>query len=76
MTTLRIHSTPLIYSPGMFRWLEVVMKDNDTNRVSPELKLELLAAMGIPEEFHLATIGGEYMSRTEGETLVLTFDVM
>ena len=76
MTTIRIHSTPMIYSPGMFRWLEAIMKDNDPKRVSPELKLELLSAMGIPEDFHLATLGGEYVSRTEGQTLVLTFDQM
>lgn len=30
------------------------MKDNDPKRVSPEFKLELLAAMGIPEDFHMA----------------------
>jgi hypothetical protein len=41
-----------------------------------ELKLDLLAAMGIPEELHLATLGREYTSRTEGETLVITFDQM
>jgi hypothetical protein len=40
-----------------------------------ELKLDLLAAMGIPDDFHLATLAGEYVSRTEGETLVITYDV-
>lgn len=74
MTTLRIHSTPLIYSPGMFRWLEQALLPDSSQ--SMELKLDLLSAMGIPEEFHLATLGREYVSRTEGETLVLTFDQM
>jgi hypothetical protein len=74
MTTLRIHSTDLIYSPGMFRWIEQALLPDKAQ--SMELKLDLLAAMGIPEDFHLATLGGEYVSRTEGETLVLTFDVM
>lgn len=74
MTTLRIHSTNLIYSPGMFRWIEQALLPDKSQ--SMELKLDLLAAMGIPEDFHLATLGGEYVSRTEGKTLVLTFDIM
>ena len=48
MTTLRIHSTDLIYSPGMFRWLEQALLPDKTQ--SMELKLDLLSAMGIPEE--------------------------
>lgn len=74
MTTLRIHSTDLIYSPGMFRWLEQALLPDPGQPM--ELKLDLLSAMGIPEEYHLATIGREYTSRTEGQTLVLTFDLM
>lgn len=74
MVTLRIHSTPMIYSPGMFRWIEQALLPDQAQ--SMELKLDLLSAMGIPEELHLATIGREYVSRTEGETLVLTYDVM
>lgn len=74
MTTLRIHSTPLIYSPGMFRWIEQALLPDPGQTM--ELKLDMLSAMGIPEEFHLATIGREYTKRTEGETLVLTYDVM
>lgn len=74
MTTLRIHSTPLIYSPGMFRWLEQALLPDQNQAI--ELKLDLLSAMGIPEELHLATIGREYVSRTEGQTLVLTFDTL
>lgn len=73
MTTLRIHSTELIYSPGMFRWLEQLFKDP---KQPEELKLEFLAAMGIPEDLHLATMAGEYVSRTEGRTLVITYDVI
>ncbi len=73
MTTLRIHSTPLIYSPGMFRWLEQALLPDASQPM--ELKLDLLAAMGIPDDFHLATLAGEYVSRTEGETLVITYDV-
>lgn len=73
MTTLRIHSTDLIYSPGMFRWLEQLFKDP---KQPEDLKLDFLEAMGIPEELHAATLGGEYLSRTEGETLVLTYDVI
>lgn len=74
MTTLRIHSTDLIYSPGMFRWIEQALLPDQSQTM--ELKLDILSAMGIPEELHLATIGREYVSRTEGETLVLTFDVL
>lgn len=74
MVTLRIHSTDLIYSPGMFRWIEQALLPDKAQ--SMELKLDMLAAMGIPEEFHLATLGREYVSRTEGQTLVLTYDVM
>ena len=74
MTTLRIHSTDLIYSPGMFRWLEEALLPDKTQ--SMELKLDMLSAMGIPEDFHLATLGREYVRRTEGDTLVLTFDIM
>ena len=74
MTTLRIHSTNLIYSPGMFRWLEQALLPDTTQ--SMELKLDLLSAMGIPEEFHLATLGREYVTRTEGETLIITYDLM
>lgn len=74
MATLRIHSTDLIYSPGMFRWLEEALLPD--KRQPMELKLDLLSAMGIPEEFHLATLGREYTSRTEGETLILTYDHM
>ena len=74
MVTLRIHSTDLIYSPGMFRWIEQALLPDKSQ--SMELKLEMLAAMGIPEEVHLATIGREYVSRTEGQTLVLTYDQM
>ena len=74
MTTLRIHSTPLIYSPGMFRWIaEALLPDE---KQTMELKLEMLSAMGIPEELHLATLGGEYVTRTEGETLIITYDLM
>lgn len=74
MTTLRIYSTDLIYSPGMFRWLEQALLPDPGQTM--ELKLDLLSAMGIPEEFHLATLGREYVSRTEGQTLVLTYDLM
>ena len=74
MTTIRIHPTPMIYSPGMFQWIEQALLPDKTQ--SMELKLDLLSAMGIPEELHIATLGREYTSRTEGETLVLTFDLM
>lgn len=74
MVTLRIRSTELIDSPGIFRWLEEALLPDKSQ--SMELKLDLLSAMGIPEELHLATIGREYVSRTEGETLVLTYDQM
>lgn len=75
MVTLRIHSTPMIYSPGMFRWIEEAIKD-EHSPYEPEFIMEMLNAMGIPEELHLATLGREYTSRTEGETLVLTYDLM
>ena len=73
MTTLRIHSTELVYSPGFFAWLEQLLKDPKQDEA---LKLDFMSAMGIPEEFHLATLGREYVSRTEGDTLILTYDLM
>jgi hypothetical protein len=76
MTTLRIHSTPLIYSPGMFRWLEHMANTAKPAPGTDVLCFEIMAAMGIPDDFHLATLAGEYVSRTEGETLVITYDVM
>lgn len=67
IATLRIHSTPLIYSPGMFRWLEAAMKTE-----APELVDELLAAFGIPEEYQEDVKRGNYIATTSGKTLVLT----
>lgn len=65
-TTLNIHSTGLIYSPGMFEWIMHHGKGQKRR------KAELLAALGIPAEYVEPIIKGQYDKRVEGETLVIT----
>jgi len=66
MTTLNIHSTGLIYSPGLFAWIMAHSKREKKRKV------ELLLALGVPAEYVEPILAGEYEQRTEGETLVLT----
>lgn len=66
--TLNIHSTGLIYSPGMFNWIMHGAKQ-DKRKTK-----ELLAALGIPAEFIPRIMQGQYSTATEGETLVLTLE--
>ena len=65
MTTLNVHSTGLIYSPGLFDWI-MAHRPNQAKR-----KAELLAALGIPDEFIEPIIKGQYDKRVDGETLVI-----
>jgi hypothetical protein len=64
---LRIHSTPMIHSPGMFRWIEAAMKTE-----APKLVNELLEAFGIPDQYVEDVKQGNYTTTISGETLVLT----
>jgi hypothetical protein len=64
--TLNVHSTGLIYSPGIFDW---IMAHGSRQH---KRKRELLAALGIPEEFIQPIIKGNFDKRVEGETLVIT----
>jgi hypothetical protein len=64
-TTLKIASTGLIYTPGIFAWIE-----NEIPFNKKQAK-KLLAALGIPAEFIPAILNGKYKKWTEGETLVL-----
>jgi hypothetical protein len=66
MTTLHIHSTGLIYSPGLFRWIVEGFK-----RDKPKAR-ELLLALGVPTEYVAPILAGKYQQHTEGETLVIT----
>jgi hypothetical protein len=61
----------MIYSPGMFRWLECLLKDDAQPE---ELKQEFIEAMGIPAEFREDIRQGNYIATTSGETLVLTIE--
>ena len=66
MTTLNVHSTSLIYSPGLFDW---IMHHGANQR---KRKAELLEALGIPADFIGPILKGQYDKRVDGETLVLT----
>jgi len=65
-TTLNVHSTGLIYSPNVFEWIMAHGKGQH------QRKRQLLAALGIPDEFIAPILKGQYDKRIEGETLVLT----
>ena len=45
MKTYRIQSTPMIHSPGVFRWITEAIRPFDTPKAA-----ELFAAMGLPED--------------------------
>lgn len=66
-TTLRIHSTSLIHSPGIFNYVEQAIIPFDKPRAK-----ELLSALGIPDEFVDKIINGQYKKAVDKETLVLT----
>lgn len=66
MTTLNIHSTGLIYSPGLFSWIVQAVLPFD----EPKAR-ELLEAFGIPHQYVEEIVLGRFETETEGETLVL-----
>ena len=65
-TTLNVHSTGWIYTPNVFEWIMAHSKSQHKR------KRELLAALGIPDEFIAPILKGQFEKRVEGETLVLT----
>jgi len=65
--TIRVHSTPLIYSPGIFSYIEQAVIPFD----EPKAR-ELIAALGIPCEYIDKIINGEYEKTVNEEILVLT----
>ena len=69
MTTLRIHSTPLIYSIGFFRWIEEAIMPFDDAKAR-----ELLDGLGLRSELIEPIMEGRYTTETDGETLILTID--
>ena len=70
-TTVVIHSTPFIYSPGFFKWLEQGRKDGTL----PDQKFnKFLDGLGVPREFWKLIKQGKYATRTEGEELHLEFN--
>ena len=70
-TTVVIHSTPFIYSPGFFMWLEQGRKDGTL----PDQKFDkFLDGLGIPRKFWKLIKQGKYATRTEGEELHLEFN--
>ena len=63
---LRINSTSLVYSPGVFAWtINAVLPDNCTRAA------EILAALGIPNEYITAILSGHFEHHIDGETLVI-----
>jgi hypothetical protein len=66
MTTLHIHSTGLIYSPGLFAWIVQAVLPHDDKRAR-----ELLEAFGVPVEFIEDIVLGRFETETDGETLVV-----
>lgn len=67
MTTLRIASTGLIHSVGLFRWIEQAIMPFDDSKAR-----ELLDALGIRSDLIDPIIAGNYEAKADGETLVLT----
>lgn len=65
-TTLYIHSSGLIYSPGFFNWIMSFRKSEKARAK------KLLLALGIPPEFIKPIMAGEFQKSEEGETLILT----
>lgn len=64
---LNVHSTNLIYSPGVFAWIVETVMPFDTPKAQ-----ELLLALGIPQQYVEPILAGQYDTRTEAETLIIT----
>jgi hypothetical protein len=69
MTTLRIASTSLVYSPGLFRWIEDSIMPHDDKKAA-----EFLDALGVRPDLIPVVISGAYKKKTEGETLILEIE--
>ena len=69
MTTLRIASNPLVYTPGLFAYIMQTVAPFHRAKAG-----ELLAACNIPANLITNILRGKYQSRIEGETLVLTVE--
>jgi len=65
-TTLRIHSNPMIYSIGLFRWIEEAIMPFDDDQAR-----KLLDALGIRSDLIDPILEGKYKKECEDETLVL-----
>jgi len=64
---LNLHSTSLIYSPGVFAWIVETVMPFDTHRAT-----ELLLALGIPQQYVEPILAGQYDTRIKDETLIIT----
>lgn len=66
MTTIRIASTPMIYSIGLFDWIEKAILPFDADQAQ-----KLLRALGIPLDCIKSIVNGDYAKSNDGETLIL-----
>lgn len=68
MKTYRIQSTPLIHSPGVFRWIIETVRPFDIPKAA-----ELFAAMGLPEDIagRLAESDPLIAVSYDGETVIV-----
>ena len=68
MKTYRIQSTPMIHSPGIFRWIIEAVRPFDTPKAA-----ELFAAMGLPEDIagRLAESDPLIAVSYDGETVIV-----
>lgn len=64
---LNLHSTTLIYSPGLFAWIVETVLPFDTPKAT-----ELLLALGIPQQYVEPILAGQYDTRIKNETLIIT----
>jgi|APGre2960657373_1045057.scaffolds.fasta_scaffold43874_5 hypothetical protein len=65
-TTLKIASNDMIYSIGLFRWIEeAIMPFDDVNAA------KLLDGLGIRDDLIEPILKGDYTKSTEGETLII-----
>lgn len=68
MKTYRTQSTPMIHSPGVFRWIIETVRPFDTPKAT-----ELFAAMGLPEDIagRLAESDPLISVSYDGETVIV-----
>jgi hypothetical protein len=68
---LKLHSNPMIYSPGVFRYIEETMIPFKQHKGSARM---MLAALGIPKQFIAPILARQFAKSLEGDTLVLTIE--